>query len=515
MRTKKALKNITSALFLQFVLILSNLVVPRFIVLTYGSNVNGLVNSIAKFLSYIGLLETGLGGVVKARLYKVLAKKDKKELNRLMTYSQTFFSKICVILILYVIVLCLIYPRFFSNEFNSFFSFSLIIVLSINTFAQYYFGITNQMLLQADQKAYIINVCRAVVTIISTILMVVLMNLGFSIQIVELIGTLIIIIAPIIFFNYVKKEYRIKKEKIGNDSIMLDRWDGMSHSLSSFVHTNTDIFILTILSKFSEISVYSIYSLVTSGLRSILSTFTQSISSTFGNLYANGEKTKLEMQFKIFDYFHLLIITIVFTIAGLFITPFIKLYINNVSDINYIRITFGVIIIISEVLTMLTNSYTNIIYVIGAYKETKMHGWIECLINIFLSIFLVNKFGIVGLAIGTVTATLYRLIVSINYVNKNVLDINISKLTKKYFLNIAVSITYIVININIIDFLLINDFVTWTIYLIVDFMVFSLLIVCINCMFFKQDIELIYKYYIKNGIKIIINNKGVKNESKS
>ncbi len=515
MRTKKAIKNITSALFLQFVLILSNLVVPRFIVLTYGSNVNGLVNSIVKFLSYIGLLETGLGGVVKARLYKVLAKKDQKELNRLMTFSQSFFSKICIILIIYVIVLCLVYPRFFSNEFNTFFSFSLILVLSINTFAQYYFGITNQMLLQADQKAYIINVCRTIVTIISTIVMVVLMNLGFSIQIVELVGTLIIIIAPIVFFYYVKKEYKIKNEKIENDSILIDRWDGVSHSLSSFVHTNTDIFILTILSKYSEISVYSIYSLVTSGLRSILSTFTQSISSTFGNLYANDEKTKLEMQFKIFDYFHLLIITIVFTIAGLFITPFIKIYISNVSDINYIRISFGIIIIVSEVLTMLTNSYTNIIYVIGAYKGTKIHGWIECIINIFLSVILVNKFGIVGLAIGTAIATFYRLIASICYVNKNILDINILELTKKYLLNIALSITFIVVNINIIDFLLISDFVTWTVYLIVDFMLFSLLIICINCIFFKKDIGLIYKYYIKNGIRIIINNKGVKNENKS
>ena len=40
----------------------------------YGSDVNGLVSSITQFLGYIALVEGGVGGVIRAALYKPLAK---------------------------------------------------------------------------------------------------------------------------------------------------------------------------------------------------------------------------------------------------------------------------------------------------------------------------------------------------------------------------------------------------------------------------------------------------------
>ena len=56
-------KNFVSALLAQFVHIIYGLVVPRIILGSFGSNVNGLVSSINQFLSFITLLEGGLGAV--------------------------------------------------------------------------------------------------------------------------------------------------------------------------------------------------------------------------------------------------------------------------------------------------------------------------------------------------------------------------------------------------------------------------------------------------------------------
>ena len=58
MRSKKAIKNIISSLIQQIITIICGLVLPRAIIGTFGSSVNGLVSSITQFLAYITLLES-------------------------------------------------------------------------------------------------------------------------------------------------------------------------------------------------------------------------------------------------------------------------------------------------------------------------------------------------------------------------------------------------------------------------------------------------------------------------
>ena len=83
MRSKKAIKNIITSLLQQVVTVICGLIVPRAIIGTFGSSVNGLVSSINQFLSYITLLEAGIGPVIKSALYKPIAKKDKIEIEKI------------------------------------------------------------------------------------------------------------------------------------------------------------------------------------------------------------------------------------------------------------------------------------------------------------------------------------------------------------------------------------------------------------------------------------------------
>ena len=64
-RTKSAIQNIVCSLLLQVVVFAKGMILPRIIIPIYGSDVNGLVSSIAQFLSYISLLEAGVGSIFK------------------------------------------------------------------------------------------------------------------------------------------------------------------------------------------------------------------------------------------------------------------------------------------------------------------------------------------------------------------------------------------------------------------------------------------------------------------
>ena len=67
------------------------LIIPILIIKYYGSNTNGLVSSITQFLSYIVLLEFGIGPVVKNALFKPLVEKNKKNIEDVLATAKHFF----------------------------------------------------------------------------------------------------------------------------------------------------------------------------------------------------------------------------------------------------------------------------------------------------------------------------------------------------------------------------------------------------------------------------------------
>ena len=66
----KIVKNVIASVMLNIVNIISGLIIPRIILSYFGSEVNGLINSIIQFLNYIQLLEGGLTAVIMSALYR-------------------------------------------------------------------------------------------------------------------------------------------------------------------------------------------------------------------------------------------------------------------------------------------------------------------------------------------------------------------------------------------------------------------------------------------------------------
>lgn len=504
MRKKKAILNIISSLALQIVLICVNLIIPHFIIIKYGSEINGLINSITQFLGYISLLETGIGAVVKSVLYKELTKEDNASLSKIMNGVRCYFKKICYILVIYVGILCFFYPRFINTSFSHLYTLSLLLIISINSFMQYYFGIANQLLMQSDQKSYLINISKIIAYILSTVVMVILMLNNCSIQIVELTGTLVMILSPVYYCLYVKNNYNLDRNIKPDKNIIEKRWDGFSHQISAFIHKNTDIVLLTFMSNLSEVSVYSVYSLVTSGLRSIISTLTNGISSTFGNMYATNEKDKLRESFIVFDYINILIVCFTFCIAAILITPFVKLYVSGVYDVNYDRFLFGILIVISEAIYCFRCSYSNLIFIVGDFKETKFHGYTESIVNILVSLILIKPLGLVGIAIGTLLGMFVRFLLSLIYVNNNILNLNLKSTIKKYIINIFCAFIFYLVIIKTL-FFDISSYVEWIKVAVTYSSIFIIFMVIVNYILNKNEFLNLY-----TNLKKIFNMKGKK-----
>ena len=51
MRSEQAFKNMAANLFLQIVVFISGIILPRFILQAYGSSINGMITSVNLFLT--------------------------------------------------------------------------------------------------------------------------------------------------------------------------------------------------------------------------------------------------------------------------------------------------------------------------------------------------------------------------------------------------------------------------------------------------------------------------------
>lgn len=503
MRSKKAIYNIISNLMLQFVVVIYGFIVPQIIISNFGSSVNGLISSITQFLAYITLLESGFGPVVKATLYQPIAKKDNKTIKNILKASEKFFRTIAGIFMVYIIALTIIYPILVRNEFSNVYTISLILIIAISTFAEYFFGMTYRLYLQAEQKTYIISIIQVLTYILSTITIVILAKLNASIQIIKLVSSMIFVLRPLLQNYYVRKKYNMNlKDAEGNYKIK-QKWDGLAQHVAAVIHNNTDITILTFFCSLTEVSVYSVYYLVVAGIRKIIEAFSSGIDASWGDMIAKNEYENLNEKFDLYEVLYFIVCTIVFASAIVLIVPFVSVYTRDINDANYIRYTFGYLIVISEFIWAIRLPYSSIILAAGHFKETRIGAWIEAISNIVISIVLVFKFGIIGVTIGTIVAMIIRTIEFIYHTNKYVLKRNIFESVKKVFL-IVIETIIIFILFKITPQIENTSYVTWSINAIIVSIEACIVTVLLNIMMYKKDMKKIF-----NKVKVLLVRKEI------
>lgn len=419
MRKKRLAWNTLSSLMLQVTSIVCGFILPRVIIGAYGSEVNGLVNSITQFLGFITFLELGIGAVVQSGLYEPLALKDNNKISEIIVSGQKFFSLIARILVAYVIILMFVYPRIVNQSFGWAYTASLIAIISISSFAQYYFGIVNALLLTADQKGYIQYLLSIVTIFANTMASVILIGLGCGIHIVKISTAIIFIIRPIFLKVYVDKHYQVNRKITYETEPITQKWNGIAQHVAAIVLENTDIVVLSLFSTLSNVSVYSVYHLVIYGVKRIFDTITNGVMSLMGELWA---KQEIEALKKVFSYTEWIIHTstvFLFGCVAVLICPFISIYTKGINDANYIVPSFAIVLTIAHAAHCLRMPYNIMILAGNHYKQTQINYIIAAILNLGISIITVHFWGLIGVAIGTLVAMIFQTFWMAIYISRN------------------------------------------------------------------------------------------------
>lgn len=492
MNRKKLLAlNTSSSLIFQLTTIVCGFIVPRLILKSYGSEVNGLINSIMQFLAIISFLELGVGAVIQSSLYKPLAENDYNQISRVMVSGQKFFSRLATILLVYVVILMGIYPLIAKTNFGFLYTAIMILVISISSFAQYYFGIVNSLLITANQRGYFSYNIQTITLILNTIACFILIKLGASIHIVKLTTSLIYLARPLILSLYVKKNYKINWNIKYDEEPIKQKWNGIAQHISAVVLDGTDNIVLTVFMGLEIVSVYSVYNMVVMGVKKLLMSMTNGIQSLMGELLAREEFDRLRNFFGWVEWSIHTGTTFIFGVTTILIIPFVEVYTLGIHDINYIQPLFAVLIVAANAGHCLRLPYNILILAGGHYKQTQNNYIIAAIINIVISILFVNILGLAGVAIGTLLAMFYQTIWMAIYDSKNLIHWPIKYFIKQLLVD-GITVLFFVI---IAKFSTINEitWISWILYSIKVSIISLVFMGIINAIFYKKYIIAILK----------------------
>lgn len=479
--------NSSLALVYQVILIVVGLVLPRCFLKYYGSEVNGLISSIAQFLSFINLCDMGISAVVSSALYEPLAHAEKEKISKIVVYARKFFMSIGIILCFYVLVLMFILPNLVKNAFSPIFTITLIGAMSISQFGQYFLGVTYQILLNADQKSYVQLIVNALTLVINTMLSIMIMSLGGSIQVVKLTTSLVYLFRPLSMYIYVKKKYEIDYSVIATGAVIPQKWSGIIQHVSYMIYENTDVVVLTIFSSLSNVSIYSVYILVVNSVKTLINAATTGVQAFFGNIIANKEEKMLSANYDMYEWFIHTISTLLFSITNILIVPFVMLYTRGIHDADYSMPSFAFCITMAYLVNTIRNAVYVMIRAAGHYKQTQIASMIEACINLGISILLVTQYGLVGVAIGTFIATLFFLIYETLYLSRKIVHRSIFKLIKQA----GVDVLEIILYLSLTQWISVSNvsYGYWFLSAMKIGIVSFLICVGIQMLFFRQNVK--------------------------
>ena len=338
-----------------------------------------------------------------------------------------------------------VYPFFVASQIDSLSTRILILILAASNLVDFFFIGKYRVLLTADQRGYVIFLTQAAATLVNMGVSIVLIKLGFSFLVVKGVATGLYIARFIFVYIYAKRKYKYMNFKTSFEKGLLkQRWAALLHQIVGVIVNNTDIVILTLFmgaTSLQEYSVYTTYNMVAVALTSLLSVFSNGITSSFGSLIFSNDKKALKNAFSNYEYFYMIVLFCIYTCCAVLLLPFVKIYTAEVTDgVQYVRQNIAFLFVILGLVQNIRIPSLTMICAAGHFKETQGRAILEAAINIVVSLALIKPLGMAGILFGTVVSYSYRSLDCILYNNKYLVNGTLVLSLRRIVRNVAVSL---------------------------------------------------------------------------
>jgi len=379
------------------------LILMPFIVRSLGDKMYGLWIFVGSFIGYYGLFDLGLDSAVQRYISRALSLKDYNDVNRVVNTALFIFIIIGLISLTCTFVIVPAVPLLIKriSEVKTF--QAILLILGLN------FSITFPMrifsgILSANIR-YDLNTAVSILKLcVRTVLVVIFLKLGYGIMALTVITFAVNIMDYSIKYFIVKKLYKyilISRKFIDKSKIKLL----FNYSLFTFIaqladdlRFKIDNLVIVFFLGLNPVTLYSIAARLAMYFMQLVSATMGLLRPVFSQFEAKNDyvaiREKLIFTTKISSYLSIFI--------GGSLIVFGKAFIYRWMGKGYIdAYLILIILVVPLIIALMQQPTVQLLYGISKHKLFAIANMMEGVTNLILSIILVRKFGLIGVALGT------------------------------------------------------------------------------------------------------------------
>jgi len=368
---------------------------------------NALCNQLLGMLS---LAELGIGSAMIYSLYKPLAENNTEIVIGLMRLYKKLYSIIAFIVLVLGLVILIFLDRFVKSEVPDELVYSIFSLYLVNSVVTYLIAY-KRSLLYANQKEYLMTISDLVIKITSLVSQIIIIYV-FESFILFVVTAILFSIIGNVYINYiVNKRYsyindNMKKVDLPSPIIFEIKTNIKAifmHKIGDFAIRSSDSLILAYFLNLTIVGIYSNYVLIFTAISTLLMKIFGSVTASVGNLIHSSNNESTYKTFTVTHYINFVVVTNILVGFYFLVNPFIKLWLGKEFIIGQIE---TMLLSISLYLIFMRYSISSFKAAGGIYNQDKYLPLFEALILFGLCFLLVPKFGLKGLFLSQIIASL-------------------------------------------------------------------------------------------------------------
>ncbi|MBR5217022.1 MAG: sugar isomerase [Oscillospiraceae bacterium] len=424
------------AVFSEFIILAFGLLLPRLWIVNYGSEVNGLLSSLNQFLVYLGLFEAGVGAATLQALYKPVSEDNWDGINGVLSATNHYYKHTSRYYFIGLVLLAAVYPLIAKSTLPYHTIFGAVFFSGFGNVVLFYFQGKFNFFLQAEGKNYIITNLNTIVSILTSLSKVLLISLNVDIVLILMASFVIQCMQACYIMWYMRRYKKLNLKVEPNLESISQKNSILVHQVSGLIFNNTDVLILTAVCNLKIVSVYALFKMISSQVESLLRIPLNSIRFILGQTFHADRKLFIK-RIDLVESYNSALQYALFSVTLFLYLPFIRLYTEGVTDINYVDPLLAILFVTISLLDRSRAPMLMTIEFAGHFRNTIRQTIVEATINLVVSLVGVHFLGIYGVLLGTVVALGWRSIDIICYTNRRILERSPFRTLSVYLLNLG------------------------------------------------------------------------------
>ena len=399
-----SLLNAFSAICLTLVNGLLGIVATRLIIEYYGSDFNGLNSTANQVVHVLMIIEGGFTTASNVALFRPLVNGDHKTVNGVLTATRNKFRRIGIVFFAVGTVVSVGYAMLANSSLDREFIATVIMMTMIPPAFNLFYATTYRVLLQAQQKEYVVSFTTALTIGLGHICNIIMITNHGPMWMVRVNTMTFSLISYLLIVWHTKRKNKfLDLKEAPRADLIKGTNDVMAQRITSVIYDSSPLIFLSVSPTGGTVlaSVYAVYNNVFIIIKSLIRGAVDAPRLSIGQLLAQRKREDVWPVFAQYQYAAFSIVFVLLTTTCALIMPFVTLYTDGITDAAYTDSGIALLMVISATAETIHMPSSHLLNMAGEFRICR---------NIQIATFVVL---LVSMTVGGIFFGLYGMLFSL------------------------------------------------------------------------------------------------------